>query len=337
MKFVFYLLLSVSVFFRAYAADVADYSEFTRTVDAHISRIDEKFTITGVPGANITDFAKKYLEPNDKTHKAYSVKFLTTDDVTKADVDLTYFDDYKILSALKDPKLMNKLNKKDLLTLEIAEKIIAKYITKNMSEYEKILTIHNYIVLSAKYDKFAAGNPERANPDVFSAYGLLISRNAVCEGYARGMSLLLNMLDVETIVVSGTARKEPHAWNKVRIDSEWYNVDATFDSPLPYKKGVVSHEYFNVRDSDMVTHSWDKALYPPANATKYNYFVYNNLVVNNFEDFKQLIESGLKISDRVSVYVVGYSASKYPLNFLYGKFSYYEPEHSNGVFTVEKR
>ena len=333
-----YSLFFIFIAVQAYAVPpIADYNQFKQVVDEYIYNIDERFTITGAQGVDIFDFAEKYLKPNAKTVRSYSLEAATSNNITTVNAELKYHDDFKVLSALKKPRLKSKLNSKDMLVLNTAEKIIDKIIKKGMSDYEKVLAIHDYIVLSTRYDEYAAANMNKANPDVYTAYGSLVANKAVCEGFARAMSLLLNMINVETIVVSGTSERGPHAWNKVRIASDWYNVDATFDAPVPYKKGEIRYDYLNVRDSDLAAHSWDKTLYPAASATKYNYFVYNKLVVDNFEDFKRIIESGLQKSGKASVYVIGYSASKYPLNFIYGSFSYSAPKRQNGVFTIQKR
>lgn len=64
----------------------------------------------------------------------------------------------------------------------------------------------------------------------FSALGVFLPHKAVCQGYSLSYSLLLNGLGIKTNYVTGAIAGTPgHAWNRVYIDGEWYNADATFD------------------------------------------------------------------------------------------------------------
>ncbi len=73
----------------------------------------------------------------------------------------------------------------------------------------------------------------------------LISRKAVCEGYAALFNALCNSNGIETEIVIGTASNNiekikrlkdkknfytNHTWNKVKIDGIWYYLDATWAS-----------------------------------------------------------------------------------------------------------
>lgn len=73
----------------------------------------------------------------------------------------------------------------------------------------------------------------------------LVSKKAVCEGYAALFNALCNSNGIETEIVIGTASNNidkikrlkdkknffaNHTWNKVKIDGTWYYVDATWAS-----------------------------------------------------------------------------------------------------------
>ncbi|MGN0340682.1 MAG: hypothetical protein ACI4D0_09300, partial [Lachnospira sp.] len=56
-----------------------------------------------------------------------------------------------------------------------------------------------------------------------SAYSLVCMGKTVCAGYTATMSILLNATGVETITVTSSN----HAWNRVNLYGDWYNVDVT--------------------------------------------------------------------------------------------------------------
>lgn len=161
------------------------------------------------------------------------------------------------------------------LSEEKAEEIISKVIKIGMSDYEKELALHDYVVNNSKYDKrlFTGNMPSESYTD----YGILVKGTGVCAGYARALYRLLNMANIECIYVTGYGNDETgsvaHAWNIVKIEGEYYHLDATWDDPVTYTgRAVITHNYFNVNDEKMSgDHIWDLEKYPECTATKYVY------------------------------------------------------------------
>ena len=105
------------------------------------------------------------------------------------------------------------------------------------------LKVHDYYVNNIKYDRKCATDSSSAGYFnlAHTAYGSLCSKFAVCDGYAAGFELILEKLGIDTMIIAGYARGG-HAWNIVRLDEEWYEVDTTW-AYIDEKN--ISHDWFN--------------------------------------------------------------------------------------------
>lgn len=181
-------------------------------------------------------------------------------------------------------------------TKQVYEKAkdILKEITKpDMTEYETELAIHDYLLLNIAYD-YENYKKNTVPDDSYTMYGALINGVAVCQGYAYSAKLLLEMAGIEAHIVTGTANGIAHAWNKVRIGGEYYNLDVTWDDPVPDVKGRVTYGYFNVTDEELSKdHKWSDKL-PVAKSVTYNYFAYNGLTVSSKAEFDARITSAIE-------------------------------------------
>lgn len=118
---------------------------------------------------------------------------------------------------------------------------IAAMVGKGWSDYEKALFLHDYLAAYCDYDHTLSK---------FTAYEMVTTGDAVCDGYSAMYSMLLNRLGVRsTKVISRTLN---HAWNLVELGGEWYHVDVTFDDSFHYgHPGLVSHDFFLKTSDEM--------------------------------------------------------------------------------------
>ncbi|WP_343749841.1 immunoglobulin-like domain-containing protein, partial [Hathewaya limosa] len=182
-------------------------------------------------------------------------------------------------------------------TEEAVKRIIGEVIKPGMTDVEKELALHDYVVKHADYN-MAGLAKQPSDLEDHNAYGVLVLGKGVCESYAKAMHLLLNEVGVECKYATGYKRNPNgskgggHAWNMVKLDNEWYNLDATWDDPVSDRVGrsdkevvvsPVSHAYFNVTDVvfniDHMRGDFEQNNYPTANGTKY---AYDNLDVDEF-------------------------------------------------------
>lgn len=121
-----------------------------------------------------------------------------------------------------------------------------------MTELEKAVALHDYIVLNCEYDLERLNN--NTIPQVsYSAYGVLADRIAVCQGYALAYKYLLNQVGIECFMVTSDAMN--HAWNLIKLDGEYYQVDITWDDPVADRFGLAGHNYMFVSDTAFQTES----------------------------------------------------------------------------------
>ncbi len=191
--------------------------------------------------------------------------------------------------------------------------ILDEYITDDMSDYDKELAIHDYIVKNCVY-----GYTDYSKEYAYRAYGALVQNKAVCNGYAEAMALLLGCAGVKNGIMTGYADGDLHAWNRVLIDGKWYQVDATWDDPIPDRGSFVGHMYFNVTDDIMDdSHSWDKEQFEVCDSMDYNYFELNNLICD-YDEFKNVVKSAAQkdITATIEVVLTDYSDDKYSYEFM---------------------
>ena len=171
------------------------------------------------------------------------------------------------------------LPEKDLFILETASEILYEIIHEDMTEYERELAAHDWIINWADYDEKALDTyeGEDQDPDNANPYGVFVNQRAICKGYTSTFQLFMDMLNIECITVNGLANadKEEHAWNMVRLDGEWYCVDVTWDDPIASFEidEKYHHTYFNVTSQFLrdTTHRWDESSTPEATAEKYKW------------------------------------------------------------------
>ncbi|WP_242875008.1 MULTISPECIES: Ig-like domain-containing protein [Clostridium] len=143
--------------------------------------------------------------------------------------------------------------------LDKAKSVLSSIIKPGMSTVDKELAIHDYIVANTDYATEVYNNNTNVSDDVYTAYGVLIDRKAVCEGYARAFKI---MCDLESIPCRFIADYNPldHAWNEVKLDDgNYYQVDTTWDDPVKYDSvnnlyvpgDSVEHTYFNLSDKQI--------------------------------------------------------------------------------------
>lgn len=224
--------------------------------------------------------------------------------------DFQYIDNYDSTSLFlsysvqpdnSDPDRLKKAKEKFNKTVDK----IVDGAPKNATDYELELYANDYLVDNCVYDKEAAESEELEGHEN-DAYGALVEKKAVCEGYSRAFQLLCNRLGVDCISISGSGDGESHAWNNVRLDGEWYEVDVTWndtdgDTEFPI------YDYFNLPSDEFSESHSTSPLYsetslseyvnsdcyynvfaPVCTGTKYYYYSYSCVSVDDINDSEEI-------------------------------------------------
>lgn len=171
----------------------------------------------------------------------------------------------------------SKLDKK-------VKSIISKNIKANMSTAEKIKAIHDYMVLNCEYDykNYLRGTIPYVS---YTPEGVILKKKAVCQGYAEAFELFMDALNIPCEVVIGTGNGGGHAWNIVKVDGKWYQIDVTWDDPVPDTKGYVRYNYFLIPDSKMDDdHKWDKKYYKKCKSSNKKFIKLFGKVSNSVDE-----------------------------------------------------
>ena len=153
---------------------------------------------------------------------------------------------------------------KDVTAFNKAVNEFLQGIDKNAGEEKIALAVHDKLIDWVTYDDevLQKGLMDFAH----TAFGPLVANSrgtahmCVCDGYSQGYAYLCQQLGVTACVVLGPVSNAGadgnlglHAWNIVRINNRWYEVDSTWDD-LTYLP-------------DAVKNTWDK------NTNGYEYYL----------------------------------------------------------------
>lgn len=136
-----------------------------------------------------------------------------------------------------------------------AAAFVKNKLNDQMTAAQKLKAIHDYIIRQCRYDYGQADTD--GYEDSYTAYGALVQKKAVCQGYTAAFNLLAAKAGFDSIAVCGLANRSSHTWNYVRLGNRSRYVDCTWDKTLQQGDGIC-YSYFNVSKEVMQrSHAWD--------------------------------------------------------------------------------
>ena len=201
-----------------------------------------------------------------------------------------------------------------------AKDALSYIVSDEMSEYEKVHAIYDYIIYNVRYDhdcanaedKYVSGNLSLNEKMKYYGYyleGIFLDKfykkdmHAVCDGKSKAFVLMCGIEGITAVRISGKATSDGqnfggHAWNKVLLDlngtgdKEWYFVDTTWGDVGDNSKEFLSHAYFLLSDDEVKnTHVENPGHDYPKAEGKFDYYAhetytssgteYNYVITNN--------------------------------------------------------
>ena len=170
-------------------------------------------------------------------------------------------------------------------------------LTAESSDYEVLLAAFEGIIELVDYDTLtleATEGEENADgePDELrNLVGTFVNKKVVCVGYAKALQYILQKYGIESACINN----EDHSWNLVKIDGDYYYVDATWgdasntdpdrneDIGIKYGFMCMTTEELETLDSHDIP---DDVPVPECTATEYDYFVQNDLMFDYYDTDK---------------------------------------------------
>lgn len=208
---------------------------------------------------------------------------------------------------------------------EKSQKVANQIIKPNMSNYEKVVAIYDYLENNAEYNNEAvkAANENLAlaykkYANCWNTYGILCEELGVCQSYSYAFNSIAYFSGLETIMVTGTMNGVGHAWNAVKLDGNWYMVDTTNNGNcgIPYWVCNSSTDYIESAsfslDSDFVDGT-DFSEYLVNNNTQ-DWYYKNNLMAESINDLAKIWEKHYKQTDIIWAKYMGNDSLAEPSN-----------------------
>ncbi|MBQ9997196.1 MAG: S-layer homology domain-containing protein [Clostridia bacterium] len=191
-----------------------------------------------VSGAESADLSPYKIDTKD-IGQVYSDVILASPELFYMDNTVTYF--YNSREQVTSVEFNYRMEPEERgAALQMYERevdYIVSLVDPAMSEAEKALFVHDYLLASYSYDTDVAN---------FDALSLFRERSGVCQAYSLAYMAVLRELGMDAVMV--TSDEMNHAWNLVEVDGTWYHVDLSFDDPSPDRMGRVLHENFLLDD-----------------------------------------------------------------------------------------
>lgn len=222
---------------------------------------------------------------------------------------------YSVLSSDECKTYIDRFNKQ--------VDLILAGLDSGLSEYQREKYLHDKLLRSCVYKAGVASSAD--GWEYFTSYGAIVNGEAVCEGYAKAMQILLSRAGIMCSTVRGDADGVAHMWNVVELNGEWYHLDPTWDDND--KDGVINYEYFNltteaILKNHTISDSIDTVIQvensesidplarynfhvPMCTSKEMNYYYAEGVMINNFDGSsdKAIIASLVEKANRSEVYI----------------------------------
>lgn len=221
-------------------------------------------------------------------------------------ISITYYPGDNVAWAyLNDDK--STLTEDELVLYDVAVNWLNENITEEMTDIEKCTAIYEYLSGNVQYstELLNALNTSYTFDLGITAYGAMVDNLTICQGYADAFDMLTSMLGMNCVQIYGQGGGEPHNWNMIELEGNWYHVDCTWGAGFGGVDGRCTWAYLFSSDAQLGrTHSWDRERFPDAVDDSLYYYTYHDLYVTNEEELNAKVGDALANgAEQVNVYV----------------------------------
>ena len=212
---------------------------------------------------------------------------------------------------------------------ETMKSILREIVDDNMSDYDKVKAIHDWLILNVTYDnellELVSKSQNIKEYKGFYLEGVFLDKKAVCEGIAKAFACMANIEGIPCVVEEGYQTKNPkgvgHAWNKVYIDNTWYILDATSDGLIINNSiEVLSYQFFLIDDKTMQSKYTGKKYNNLKCNDNYNYYEKYGFNYNE-ESYDYSIDSVTELANLIGYFNITNSVNdsiEFKINYNYG-------------------
>jgi hypothetical protein len=222
--------------------DLADYLQ--QQLSAYDLRIGIHYNSTSAPAAVIEDVFENLMNGNDLISG-----ILLGYEYGLEKIEGGYFIDINAMFTTNKIELATVNQQMDAYMLELN--------LDGLSDYEKTKKIYEFVIEKMDY----------VSTDLLKEHSIVgfVEGKGVCQAYAVAMNYLLERAGVPSRYIIGDIKADlvtdftGHAWNMVKLEGQWYHLDATWDDD------VEEWSYFLVSDEMMEqSRTWKKQYYEQA-------------------------------------------------------------------------
>lgn len=205
-----------------------------------------------------------------------------------------FCDDYKSYVEMNFLFSVSDINNMKM-EIEAVSAAGVAYATEDMSDFEKAVAIHDFLTKHCTYASTTT-NQKNIPLTAHTAYGALINKLAYCDGYSAAYKILLNRCGIECIIVEGATDVEPHLWNIVKQDDQYYHIDCTWNDPdIEALSDFAFHGFFNLSDSEISkSHLMYKDFKLPRCSSTENYYSQKGAKVVSPDKFEEIAYNQIK-------------------------------------------
>ena len=209
--------------------------ESFQDVEPNLDKIDGKYYGNSKPTISQYLLEKPYYETTVYPDRPVDYDDFASDKCVLTTTCSTSEQLYWAVENNVTPLFENKTSRAYLI-YQSAKNVLREIIKDGMDDYEKALSIFDWIANTGCYDYDAYNNNASTENSCYYLEGMFLDENhaVVCDGLSKAYSLLCNMEGIDCLRIMGTASGGGHAWNKVRLLGKWYVVDLTWTELKQY-------------------------------------------------------------------------------------------------------